>query len=117
MTDPSEARFQSEILSITTANPGWRVRVQERMTDPETRKTETVEDDDFPVVAWALVRRTSITGETYNATEPVFCENGRLVHSTEHRRLHSDVDPAPGQPKITVHIEVVPPGPADTDKG
>jgi hypothetical protein len=107
--DANDARFSSEILSLATANPGWQVHVQQRVTDPETRTTEIEEEGRFSVVAWALVKRIYPDGQTVNETEPVFCENGRLVHSTEYRRLHSDVDPAPGQPKMVVRIEVVPP--------
>ncbi|MFG2025384.1 hypothetical protein [Streptomyces sp. NPDC048825] len=117
MMDPNDARFSSEILSLTTANPGWQVHMQQRVTDPESRKTEVDEEAWFPVVAWALVKRVYVDGQTVNETEPVFVENGRLVHSTEYRRLHSDVDPAPGQPKMVVRIAVKPPTEAEARQG
>ncbi|MFJ4368943.1 hypothetical protein ACIP4S_33095 [Streptomyces chartreusis] len=117
MIDPNDARFSSEILSLTTANPGWQVHIEQRVTDPETRKTEVEEEDWFPVVAWALVKRVYVDGQTVNETEPVFSDNGRLVHSTEYRRLHSDLDPAPGQPKIRISIAVESPAEAEVRQG
>ena len=109
MTDPNDARFQSEILSISTANPGWHVHVQQLVTDPGERGAEVEEESRHPIAAWAVVKRIYADGSEGIVTEPVFVDAGALTNSTEYRRLHSDLDPAPGQPKMRVSIAIEPP--------
>lgn len=109
MMDPEDARFQGEILSISTANPGWHVHVQQLVTDPGERRAEVEDEGRYPIAAWAVVKRTYPDGAEGTATEPVFVDAGSLVNSTEYRRLHSDLNPAPGQPKMRVRIAIEPP--------
>jgi len=98
--------FKSEILSMTTANPGWRVHIQREELDQETKERTLDHEDRFPVVAWAVVQRRWSDGELITEAEPVFLWNGSLVNATEYRRMHSDVDPGPGEPKVMVAITV-----------
>lgn len=107
--DPHDARFQGEILSISTANPGWQVHVQHLYTAPGRRGAEVEEESWHPIAAWATVKRTYADGSEQTVTEPVFVDGSALVNSTEYRRQHSDLDPAPGHPKIRVSITPLPP--------
>ncbi|MFC7844629.1 hypothetical protein [Streptomyces sp. NPDC057382] len=107
--DAHDARFQGEILSISTANPGWQVHVQHLYTDPGQRGAQVEEESWHPIAAWAMVKRTYASGSEETVTEPVFVDGSSLINSTEYRRLHSDLDPAPGQPKIRVGIAILPP--------
>ncbi|AWT42539.1 MULTISPECIES: hypothetical protein [Streptomyces] len=107
--DLNDARFHSEILSISTANPGWQVHVQHLYTDPGQRGAEVGEESWHAIAAWALVKRIRADGSEQTETEPVFVDANSLINATEYRRLHSDLDPDPGQPKIRVRIAIKPP--------
>lgn len=109
MTDQNDAPFANEILSVETANPGWFVHVQHLYKDPGALRPEVEEEYRFVIAAWAMVKRTFADGREATAAEPIFVEGGRLINATEYRRLHSDLDPAAGQPEIRIRINVEPP--------
>lgn len=99
-------RFNSTILSVAPAPPGWRVRLCRMEVDTQTRKVETKETWDAPVVAWVLVHGEYTGGTDWTEVEPLFLDNGRLIHSTSLRRRESDLTPEPGDPRITVDIDL-----------
>lgn len=109
MTDPNDAYFDSEILSVATANPGWHVHVQHLYKDPGMRQPEVEEEDRFMIAAWAMVKRTFADGREATVAEPIFVEGGRLINATEYRRLNADPNPAAGQPEVRIRIKVEPP--------
>lgn len=104
----NDERFRNEILSIIPAAPGWRVGVAHEAFDPQTRERSVERKGIYPIVAWALVR-----GPESTEIEPVFCDDGRMVNATEHQRVYSDLNPTPGDPRLTVHIRTL--EPAGTD--
>jgi hypothetical protein len=108
-----DRRFENEVLSMTTAQPGWRVHVRHDVLDTKTKEAGVEHEGHFPIVAWAVVKRWYVDGESFSALEPVFVSDaGQLSNETQYRWMHSDVEPDPGDPKITVAITIVPP--ADT---
>jgi hypothetical protein len=109
VTDDEPEPFQSEILSMATANPGWHVRVRHEEFDLKTKARSIEHEDLFPVVAWAVVKRSWLNAEPSSEAESVFLDNGSLLNETEYRRRYSDLNPSPGEPKVTVHIAVEPP--------
>ena len=109
-------RFQSEILSMTTAQPGWTVRATINGHKLDTHRPARVverwieQEDEFPVVAWAVVLHQYPDGTVRKEAEPVFLDDsGRLMHETLYRYQYSDIEPQPGRPKITVSFKIVPP--------
>lgn len=105
-----DRRFENEVLSMTTAPAGWHVHVRHEMVDVETKKMDIEYQGHHPIVAWAVVKRWYVDGEPHNVPEPVFVSSsGQLVNETQYRWLHSDLEPAPGEPRTTVRITVVPP--------
>ncbi|MET9479850.1 hypothetical protein [Streptomyces sp. NPDC006638] len=103
-------RFNNRILSITSAEPGWQVETQTLTT--ENGRTTAGETTTLPVIVWAVVEVTDRDDTTYTRVEPVFNDGSSLVTATECRRLHSDVEPEPGNPKEVIRIKVIPPGDA-----
>ncbi|MFG2076890.1 hypothetical protein [Nonomuraea maritima] len=104
-------RFANEILSITSAAPGWQVQVTQEELDAETRKRTVIDRATYPVVAFALVKIYYYSSsEPGSEVEPVFVDGGKLINATEYQRLHSNVDPEPGDPKVYVSFKLIPPG-------
>ncbi|MFJ6846466.1 hypothetical protein ACIQRE_27805 [Streptomyces griseoluteus] len=99
--------FQNEILSMTTAQPGWTVRVQIKGHD-KARRERWVEDEGvYPIVGWAVVNCHYRDGGTRNEIEPVFVtSSGALEHESFYRWQYSDLSPAAGQPRMTVSFEI-----------
>ncbi|WP_314178522.1 hypothetical protein [Streptomyces winkii] len=103
MTDD---RFANQILSMTTANPGWQVHARVEEFDKKTRERSIQAEFRSPVVAWAVVQRRSSDGELSTAAEPVFLDGGLLVNSSEYRRENSELHPEPGNPEVTASVRV-----------
>jgi hypothetical protein len=101
---PAWERFNNRILSITPAEPGWQVETQ--LLTIEGGKTTVDEKGTFPVVLWAVVESVGRDGIASTRVEPVFYEGSSLITATECRRLNSDVDPQPGDPKQLVRIDL-----------
>ncbi|QFZ75074.1 hypothetical protein GFH48_18985 [Streptomyces fagopyri] len=97
-------RFNNRVLSITPAEPGWQVHVEHRTVTPTESRVD--EEHLYPVVTWALVESEGRSGETSTHVEPVFYDESALRNATEYRRIFSDPAPAPGEPKLLVHIEL-----------
>jgi hypothetical protein len=111
MTD--DDRFENEILSMTTAQPGWTVHVQVKAHKPGTSERWVEEEDVFPVVGWAVVACRYRDGSVSNKVEPVFVTSaGRLEHESLYRWQYSELEPRAGQPKITVSFEILAPSAA-----
>ncbi|MGW2010822.1 hypothetical protein [Streptomyces nigrescens] len=108
MTD--EDRFENEILSMATAQPGWTVHVQVKAHKRETNERWVEEEDVFPVVGWAVVACRYRDGGVRNKVEPVFLTDaGSLEHESLRRWQYSDLEPQPGQPRITVSVKILAP--------
>lgn len=97
-------RFNNRILSITPAEPGWSVETQHVVSSDG--KTTASEKTSHPVVLWAVVETAGVDGETFTEVEPVFYDGSKLINSTECRRLNSNVEPDPGEPKEIVRIDL-----------
>ena len=105
-----EDRFENEVLSMATAQPGWRVRVQVKAYKRETSERWVEEEDVFQVVGWAVVACRYRDGGVRNKVEPVFLtDTGQLGHESLHRWQYSDLEPQPGQPRITVSFKILAP--------
>ncbi|MCW2899691.1 MAG: hypothetical protein JWO67_1956 [Streptosporangiaceae bacterium] len=102
----AEERFRGEIQSIIPAAPGWQVHVRREELDRETKERTVEFEGTFPVAAWAMVKRYYLNAGPSNEVEPVFYDGSRLVHETAYRWMYSDIDPEPGQPKVTVRCEL-----------
>lgn len=97
--------FLARILSIAPIPPGFRVRVRHSEWLPgEPQKT--TERHEFPVIGWATVQ--PVDREAVYV-EAVFLWNGDPIHTSEYRRVWSNLKPDPGEPKQTVGIEVIHP--------
>jgi hypothetical protein len=103
--------FGNAVLSVTAAPPGFCVDVWHYET-PRGGQQTLGEKRRFPVVAWATVKLDDwSTGREDTRVEPVFLCKGVPTHTSEYRRLWSDLTPAAGEPKRTVGVYVVePPG-------
>jgi hypothetical protein len=111
MTD--DDRFENEVLSMTTAQPGWAVRVQVNAHKPGTSERWVEEEDVFPVVGWAVVACRYRDGGVSNKVEPVFLTSaGRLEHESLYRWQYSELEPRAGHPRITVSFEILAPSAA-----
>lgn len=111
MTD--DDRFENEILSMSTALPGWAVRVQIKAHKPGTNERWVEEEDVFPVVGWAVVACRYRDGGVSNKVEPVFVTSaGRLEHESLYRWQYSELEPKAGQPRVTVSFEIFAPSAA-----
>ncbi|MFE5079936.1 hypothetical protein [Streptomyces mirabilis] len=97
-------RFNNRILSMVNAEPGWQVYVEHRTVDAAGSRID--EDHIYPVVAWAVVETAARDGVTRTQAEPVFYDGSSLKNATEYRRIFSDPEPAPGEPKLIVHIDL-----------
>ncbi|MFE0273790.1 hypothetical protein ACFWZY_16965 [Streptomyces sp. NPDC058992] len=98
--------FANTVLSVTAAPPGFSVVVHHCET-PEGGREKVVERYAFPVIAWAVVKRTDWSdGREDTRVEPVFLHNGRPTHTSDYRYMHSDLTPEPGEPKRTVGVVV-----------
>ncbi|MGS2640250.1 hypothetical protein [Streptosporangium sp. G12] len=104
MTTPE--KFRNELLSLTTANPGWNVHIREVEYDSTTRKHTTSREMTYPIIAWAVVKTRWSDDSPTNDTEPVFVTELGPTHSSEYRRTYSDLS-APIQ--TTIGITVVQP--------
>ncbi|WP_329213307.1 hypothetical protein OG257_32795 [Streptomyces sp. NBC_00683] len=102
-------RFNNRILSISPAEPGWHVRVELRSVMGTAHETE--DKFSFPILTWALVESVDRSGASTTQVEPVFLDGNSPTNSTEYRRMHSNVDPDPGEPKELVSIEILQPEP------
>lgn len=98
------APFVNTIQSIQTAPPGFRVDVSHNEI-PRGGSSKVVERHKFGIVAWAVV----IDDKGRTDIEPVFLHNGRPTTASQYRLMYSDVQPAPGEPKLTVSIRVAEP--------
>lgn len=106
-------RFENEILSMTTAPPGWTVRAQVKAHRRGTSERWVEEEHVFPVVGWAVVACRYRDGSVKNQVEPVFLTDaGRLEHESLYRWQYSDLEPKAGQPRFTVSFEIRAPSPA-----
>ncbi|MFC9987907.1 hypothetical protein ACFXKV_04420 [Streptomyces globisporus] len=105
MTD--DDRFRNEILSMTTAQPGWTIRAQVNAHKKEADERWVEDEAVFPVVGWAVVSCHFRDGGVGNRAEAVFLTaEGRLEHESEYRWQYSDLQPKPGQPRMTVSFEI-----------
>lgn len=103
-------RFENEILSMATAQPGWTVHVQTKAHKPGTSERWVEEEGVFPVVGWAVVACRYRDGSISNKVEAVFLtDTGQLEHESLHRWQYSDLKPQPGQPRITVSFKILAP--------
>ena len=106
-------KIESTILSITSTEPGWAVKVE--ITEEYEGESPTRETRVFPIVAWALVRRGYTNSlVTDDAVEPVFIETGAPVHSSRYWDLESIPNPGPGEEKVTVRITAFRPADDET---
>ncbi|MER5397555.1 hypothetical protein [Streptomyces sp. NPDC002599] len=66
--------FESKILSIASAEPGWTVTVSEshRPDSGEAWHSDWVDYGPFPVLSWALVETENLDGEKVIEVQPVF---------------------------------------------
>ncbi|MFJ2568992.1 hypothetical protein ACIOYT_01035 [Streptomyces halstedii] len=111
MTD--DDRFRNEILSMTTAQPGWTIRAQVKAHRKGTGERWVEDEAVFPVVAWAVVACHFRDGGIGNRAEAVFLTaEGRLEHESFYRWQYSELEPKAGQPRMTVSFEVHAPSPA-----
>ena len=111
MTD--DDRFENEVLSMTTAQPGWAVRVQIKAHKPGTSERWVEEEDVFPVAGWAVVACRYRDGGVSNKVEPVFVTSAAgLEHESLYRWQYSELEPKAGQPRITVSFEILAPSAA-----
>ncbi|MGV9427113.1 hypothetical protein ACWDO7_22855 [Streptomyces sp. NPDC003656] len=97
-------RFNNRILSITPAEPGWEVDVQHVILLNRHKEVEDI--GTFPVAVWAVVEVIYRDGTPVTRVDPVFLDAGSLTTATEYRRLHSNADPEPGEPKEMVSIRL-----------
>ncbi|MFI1525544.1 hypothetical protein [Streptomyces griseus] len=104
MTD--DDRFRNEILSMTTAQPGWTIRAQVNALNRGTSERWVEDEAVFPVVGWAVVSCHFRDGGVGNRTEAVFLTEGRLGHESLYRWQYSDLEPKPGEPRMTVSFEI-----------
>jgi hypothetical protein len=105
MTD--DDHFRNEVLSMTTAQPGWTVDVQVKAHKKGTSERWVEEEAVFPVVGWAVVACHFRDGGVGNRVEPVFLtKEGRLEHESLYRWQYSEPEPKAGEPTITVSFEV-----------
>jgi hypothetical protein len=101
--------FASEVLSVTSAPPGFSVDVWHYETPPGGQET-AVERRRLPVVAWAVVKFDAFDdGRADVRIEPVFLWNSTPTHTSQYRWMFSDLRPAAGEPKKTVGIDVCEP--------
>ena len=107
MSDP----FDSTVLSVSAAAPGFKVDVWHFETQPGGKR-EIVEKYKFPIIAWAVVRVDDWDkGREMTRVEPVFLWNQHPTTTSDYRRSFSDLAPSVGEPKRTVGVFVVePPG-------
>ncbi|WP_405479784.1 hypothetical protein [Streptomyces anulatus] len=111
MTD--DDRFRDEILSMTTAQPGWTIRAQVNAHKRGTSERWVEDEAVFPVVGWATVSCHFRGGGVANRAEAVFLNAaGQLEHESEYRWKYSELEPTPGQPRVTVSFEIRAPSPA-----
>lgn len=109
MSDADE--FRNEVLSMTTAQPGWTVIAQTRNYVRETGESEIEEEHVFPVVAWAVVARHDNEGGVQNKTEAVFVtQHGQLEHESFYRWQYANPHPEPGEPRVSVSFKLIAPG-------
>jgi hypothetical protein len=97
--------FGNKLLSFAPITPGFHVRINHSEYRPGAAPKVT-ERYEFPVIGWATVQLTRGEGAYI---EPVFLWNGEPMHTTEYRRIWSDLTPDPGEPKRTVGIKVIHP--------
>jgi hypothetical protein len=100
--------FTNKILSITPAAPGWNIRIQFMELRPEAQHPVKTDDFTSSIAAWALVEQPD-GGQSITEVEPVFASEWRMCNVTEYRRLYSDLKPEPGDPQITISMEIIPP--------
>lgn len=106
-------RFENEILSMTTAHPGWTVRVRIKAHKPGTSERWVEDESVYPVVGWAVVACHYRDGTVGNKIEPVFLTGaGQLEHESLYRWEYSDFEPQPDQPKLMVSFEILAPAAA-----
>ncbi|MDQ0694174.1 hypothetical protein [Streptomyces sp. W4I9-2] len=111
MTD--DDRFRNEIISMTTAQPGWTVRARINAHKRGTNERWVEEEAVFPVVGWAVVACHFQDGSVGNRPEAVFLTpEGRLEHESYHRWQYSELEPKEGDPRMTVSFEIRAPSPA-----
>lgn len=100
--------FASKILSITSAVPGWKIRIRFTELQPGAGRPTVTDDFTVSIAAWALVEQLE-DGQPVTEVEPIFASEWRMLHATEYRRLYSDLKPEPGDPQITIPMEIIPP--------
>ncbi|MEV7466080.1 hypothetical protein AB0O20_06145 [Streptomyces kronopolitis] len=100
-------RFENNVLSMTTAHPGWTVHVQVKAHKPGTSERWVEEEGVFPVVGWAVVACHYRDGSVRNKVEPVFLTvGGRLERESLYRWQYTELEPPAGQPRTTVSFEI-----------
>jgi hypothetical protein len=110
MTD--DDHFRNEILSMTTAQPGWTVHARINAHKQGTNERWVENEAVFPVVGWAVVASHFQDGGVGNRLEAVFLTaEGRLEHESFYRWQYSELEPKAGRPRMTVSFEIRPPSP------
>lgn len=108
MTPDSDDRFRNELLSLTTANPGWHVHVEHVEFNTTTKKRDVTERKTFPIIAWALARVWYTDGGSAVVTEPVFVTNVGPSHTSHYRWVYSELD-SDSDPQVSINITIQPP--------
>lgn len=118
------APFANEIIAVTAALPGWTVRVQhvdawkcdddceplDGFCQPDGVHVQRDTPETSPVAAWATVRQRQRSGTDHVSVEPVFSAHGRMYHTTEYRRIFSDLERVTEiHCATTIDIDVIPP--------
>jgi hypothetical protein len=121
---PEIGLFANEIIAVTSALPGWAVRVQHIdawMCDDECEPldgfcqadgvhVQRSKPDTSPVAAWATVRRRYRDGEAAVKVEPLFLSGGRLINESEYLRIHSDLTLVTKVHRATtIDVDLIPP--------
>ncbi|MFG3046205.1 hypothetical protein ACGFZR_14915 [Streptomyces sp. NPDC048241] len=107
----NEDVFQNEILSMTTAQPGWTVHVKVQAHVKESGERWVDDEGVFPIVGWAVVACHYRDGGVKNNVEAVFVTSaGRLEHESFYRWQYTDLEPRAGEPKMTVSFAIREPG-------
>ncbi|MFC4466704.1 hypothetical protein ACFPH6_19590 [Streptomyces xiangluensis] len=116
--------FDNEIIAVTAALPGWTVRVQHIdawMCDDDCEPldgfcqadgvhVQRSKPETSPVAAWATVRQQQKGGAYWVSVEPVFSARGRMYHTTEYRRIFSDLGHVTKLHRATtIDVDVIPP--------
>ncbi|MGW0647863.1 hypothetical protein ACWD4T_03505 [Streptomyces umbrinus] len=98
--------FENRVINLVPATARWEVVVLHTEKDQATKKTSHQETKVLPVILWALVERTYSDGRTSTCIEPAFYDGLSVLNESEYRRLNSDLDPLPDDPRITIGVDL-----------